>query len=418
MNASSTAPPPSCDPQIRGLAQEISGAPDTQVKRIVAKVDAMAVRGPADALIEPLRQRLRMLRPPRPLRFVRLMFDPLSPLIAPASPLLQGRYSIPRTALLPMAHMVRQRMGDDALEIEAEIAGRTNADIELIERLGHSLWPAAARILRQHTIPESWKTSGLREAMYRPLADTVATLMEKTVPLDILCSETANGLLPPGPERIAALLGDIAATKPVDLSMLLVLLVARLPVTIASIVALQVGPVARTIETALDHAADRILLQLTEDEGTEVLIAAGTLASAGATAARITTLLEQLEVGLRKPQRREQLRALRRRLGDSCKARFTLGLQEELLTPLQNLDSSSDPLAILNLETAARGLRVLAIEARVVGGGATYDFLLRKATETVKDNATRDRLTQVDEIRLVEILSGPDAALELDERHA
>jgi hypothetical protein len=53
------------------------------------------------------------------------------------------------------------------------------------------------------------------------------------------------------------------------------------------------------------------------------------------------------------------------------------------------------------------------LEARVVGSGATYDLLLRKATETTKDRAMRDRLTQVDQIRLVEVLAGPDAALEL-----
>ena len=53
------------------------------------------------------------------------------------------------------------------------------------------------------------------------------------------------------------------------------------------------------------------------------------------------------------------------------------------------------------------------MEARVVGSGATYDLLLRKAAETVKDSAMRDRLTHVDQIRLVELLAGPDAVLEL-----
>ena len=80
---------------------------------------------------------------------------------------------------------------------------------------------------------------------------------------------------------------------------------------------------------------------------------------------------------------------------------------------MQALSSSPDPSAIGDLETAARGLRTLGLEARVAGGGATYDLLLRKAAETVKDSAMRDRLTQVDQIRLVEVLAGPEAALEL-----
>ena len=194
--------------------------------------------------------------------------------------------------------------------------------------------------------------------------------------------------------------------------MLIALLLARAPASVASILTLRTGGMAKTIEAALDQAADRILLQLAQDDGTEVLIASGTLEGAGAMAARIAILLEQLG-GSRKPQRREQLQGLRRRLDDSCKARFTLGLQEELLTPLETLCASPDASVIRDLETAARGLRTLGLEARAVGSGATYDLLLRKAAETVKDTAMRDRLTNMDQIRLVEVLAGPDAALEL-----
>ena len=312
-----------------------------------------------------------------------------------------------------MALMVRQEMGRDALAIEAEAAGRTTADTALIERLGRSLWPVAARILEEAKIPDTWDKSGLGDVVYRPLADTVAALLGQAVPLDILCAETANGRLPPSPTGIGALLDHTAVTRPQDLPMLIALLLARAPASVTSILALRTGRMAKTIEAALDQAADRILSQLAQDEGTEALIASGTLEGAVGAAARIAVLLEQLGADSRKPQRREQLQALRRRLDDSCKARFTFGLQEELLKPLQSLCSSADPGAIRNLETAARGLRTLGLEARAVGSGATYDLLLRKAAETVKDIAMRDRLTPVDQIRLVEVLAGPDAALEL-----
>jgi hypothetical protein len=409
----STIPTPSRDPGIRDLTREIAGAPDLQITRIVATVDAIPVRGPADALIEPLRQRLKVLRPPRPLRFVRLLFDPLNALIVPPGRWRLGQNTIPRSALLPMAETVRQEMGQDAQAIEAEIVDRTNDDTGLVARLGRSLWPAAADILAGPTIPATWEMSGLGRAIYRPLADTVATLLGQAVTLDELCAETANGLLPPSPERIGVLLGHIASTRPTDLSMLIALLLNRLPAAAASIPTGQAGTAAKIIEKAFDLAANRILLQLGEDEGTEVLIAPGTLASAGAAAARIATLLEQLGTGPRNLPRREQLRALRHRLDDSCRARFTLGLQEELLTPLQNLDASPGPSAVQDLETAARGLRVLELEARAVGSGATYDFLLRKATETVRNSAVHERLTQVDKVRLVEVLAGPDAAQEM-----
>jgi hypothetical protein len=69
------------------------------------------------------------------------------------------------------------------------------------------------------------------------------------------------------------------------------------------------------------------------------------------------------------------------------------------------------PADIPALEAAARGLRVLETEGRVVGSGSTYDMLLDKAAEAIKDRSMQDRLSRVDQIRLVEILNGPEAAL-------
>ena len=111
------------------------------------------------------------------------------------------------------------------------------------------------------------------------------------------------------------------------------------------------------------------------------------------------------------PRQRDRMRAVRQRLEADCKARFASGLEEELLAPLQRLGIAPAPADIPALESAARGLRVLETEARVVGSGSTYDLLLGKAAEAIKDDAMRDRLSRSDQIRLVEILSGPDAAL-------
>ena len=135
------------DSEITALTQTIAGAPDPQIMRIVALVDSMMLRGPADLLIEPLRRRLRTLRPPRPLRLARLIFYPLDLLIVPASRWRPGQHAIPRSALMPMAEQVRLVKGPAVAAIEAEIDGFTTADIEVISRLGRSLWPEAAAIL-------------------------------------------------------------------------------------------------------------------------------------------------------------------------------------------------------------------------------------------------------------------------------
>ena len=67
--------------QLRRLHHGLSTAPDMQIAKVVAVVDALEVRGAADEMIEPLRPRLPQLRLPRPLRFSRLLFMPLDVLI-------------------------------------------------------------------------------------------------------------------------------------------------------------------------------------------------------------------------------------------------------------------------------------------------------------------------------------------------
>ena len=399
-------------PAIRALTRKIADAGDPRIMRIVATVDAMMLRGPADQLIAPLRQRLAALRPPHPLRFARLMFYPLDRLIVPPARWRPGQQAIPRTALLPLADHVRVAMGAAATAIEAEIAGRSSADTELIARLGRSLWPAAAGALADTAVPETWNTTELGVAAYRPLANIVAALLTEAATIDTLCAETATGLLPPSAEAVASLLGRVAKMNQAALPMMITLLLDRLPEAAALLPRAHEGQDAAAIQAAMDEAADLLLGQFDQPAGgTEARIATGTLADAGAAINRIATLLAHLETPAAKPKRRDRLRAVRQRLDAGCKARFASTLQDELLTPLQGPNTPLPPAEIAALEATARGLRVLETEARVVGSGSTYDLLLGKAAEAIKGSAMQDRLALVDQLRLVEILSGSDAAL-------
>jgi hypothetical protein len=411
MNKPDDAGIPGPNASIRALARDIAGARDPQIMRIVAMVDALIERGPADALIAPLRQRLRKLQPPRKLRFGRLLFHPLDPLIVPAARWRPGQTTIPRTALITMAEHVRLTMGSEADAIETRIAGHTGADADLIARLGKSLWPAAARILREARLPETWPTTGLGEAVYRPLADAAATLLDQAASLDGLCAGTANGLLPPRPEAIGAMLSNALAANPAALPMLITLLLVRLPAAASLLSPAHPGPAATAMQAAMDQAADCVLRQLDEEQGTDARIAPGTLADAGAAVGQIATLLAQLDTGALTPRRRAQLHAIRQRLDAGCRARFASGMQEELLMPLGHLGIPPGPAAIAKLESAARGLRVLQTEGRTVGSGATYDRLLTEAADAIKGDTMRDRLSLPDQLRLVEILAGSDAAL-------
>jgi hypothetical protein len=371
----------------------------------------MMHRGSADLLIEPLRQRLAVLRPPRPLRFGRLMFHPLDLLIVPPLRWRPAHLAIPRTALVPMAEHVHLTMGPKAAAIEAEIAGHTTADTDLISRLGRSLWPEAATILADAPMPRTWDATELGHINYRPLADAVATLLTDAAALDTLCSEAATGLLPPRPEAIAAMLGRVARVNEAVLPMMIAVLLDRLPEAADLLPAANAGQEAAAIHAAMDEATDLLLRQLDREEGTDTRIAVGTLAQAGAAASRVAALLKHLDTASLQPQRRQRVRAVRQRLEADCKARFASGLQDELLAPLQHVGASPAVTDILALEAAARGLRVLESEGRAVGSGSTYDLLLEKAAEAIKGDAMLDRLSRADQMRLVEILNGPDAAL-------
>lgn len=399
------------DAEIRALIKPIVGAPDPKIKRIVATVDALTQRGPVDLLIDPVRQRLARIRPPRPLRFGRLMFHPLDLLIVPAARWTHGQQAIPRTALMPMVHHVSLSMGTEATAIKAEIARRTTADVALISRLGLSLWPAAAAILADSGIPKGWASTQLGEPAYRPLAAAVATLLAEAATLDALHAEAATGSLPPRPDVVETILGRVARANKSALPMMLAMLLDCLPDAAALLPAAKKGPEAAAIYAAMDAATDLLLQQLDQEDITDMRIATGTLAEAGAAAGGIVALLKNLDKAGAKPQRRDQIRAVRQRLDADCKARFAWGLQDELLAPLQVPGIAPGSTDIPALEAAARGLRVLETEGRLIGSGAAYDQLLANAAETIKDNVMLDRLSQADQIRLVEILRGPEAAL-------
>jgi hypothetical protein len=399
------------DPAIRALRQELAQASNLQIMHIVATVDAMISRGPADQLVAPLRQRLIALRPPRPLRFGRLIFHPLDPLIVPAARWRFGQHTIPRTVLAPMAEHVRLTMGAAATAIEADISGHTDAEAGLIARLGKSLWPVAAQILSHSKTPASWDATELGDRTYRPLAAIVSTLLGESAVVDALCVETANGLLAPRAEAIDAILTRVATANLVTLPMMITLLLARLPQAAALLARFPVGPGGAALQAAMDQAADLLLRQLDDEDGVELRIATGSLADSGGAVKGIATLLQVLSTANAKPRRREKLRAVRDRLDAGCQARFASGLQDDLLMPLQRLRGSPDSATMSALETAARGLRVLETEARTIGGGATYDLLLEKAAAAIESGVMRDVLSPAERARLVEILAGSDAAL-------
>ncbi|HEY1931480.1 MAG TPA: hypothetical protein VGG99_05670 [Acetobacteraceae bacterium] len=407
---------------IRALNRELANAPEAQLARVVAVVDAMPQRGTADDLVASIRPRLARIRPVRPLRFTRLLFSPLEPLIVAAPRWRPGLPTIPRSVLQAMAATVRAALGAAADDIEMLIAGRGMHDLAAITDAGAQLWPRAADVLTQAPKPVGWSDTGLNEIVYPPMARRIGAVLAQLPTLHEMMAEADSGIVPPRLEPVCAMLQGVVAQCEDALPTMLALLLARLPQVTAMLptIASRLGPrTERVLQAAGDQAMEVLLQRMDGGSGDESPLAVASLAEAAGEARRFVTLLRELDVAAA-PERRQRLKTIRARLDASCRAQFAHGLASEFLTPLQRLEKASDDAAAARLETVARQLRELEAEARAIGGGASYDALLRQAASAV--TAADAGLDLADQVRLVEILSGPEAAMALlkaaDERAA
>lgn len=393
------------------LHKSLASAQDAQITQLVAMVDRLRDRGVIDDLVAPFRARLARLRPARPLRFSRLLFNPLDPLIVPAPRWRPESPCLPRTVLAPLAEVAHATMGAEAAQIDAIIAGRSTRDLPVIAQAGALLWPSAAQALLRSGVPSGWaRQTGLAQALFQHIAADVAAVLDQVLALQTLRAEAEIGV-PLRLQVLTTMLRQVNAARPGALGLLIALILARLP---------EAGPLLRkagsdiggmaavAVRAATDKAKSSLLDRLEAEGGTEALVVGTGLAEVGAEVRRIATLLQSMETGgAGSSQRVEQLR---RRLDVSCRTRFTTGLQNEFLRSLESLVGSPDDAAVMRLEEAARGLRELGMQGRRFGNAAVYDALLRQTTEAVKAIVPGGALSLADKVRLVEILAGPDEA--------
>ncbi len=159
-------PPSLLRHELIALRHGLAVASDRKVMHVIGVLDEMVAGAAADHLIDPVRPRLVKLRPARRLRFTRLLFMPLDPIIVPARHWQPGTPTIPRTVLEPLARTVRAALGPAAESIDAAIAGRTMRDAAAVARAGGLLWPLAAGILADPPPPIGWAETGLKQGAY------------------------------------------------------------------------------------------------------------------------------------------------------------------------------------------------------------------------------------------------------------
>ncbi len=401
--------------ELRELRRTLSSITDARLIQVVALIDRMVERGTADELIGPFRTRLGQIRPPRPLRFTRLLFLPLDPVIVSAPRFRAGTPTVPRTALPSFANVVRAALGGRVHEIEADLAGRAAEDTDTVQQVGDVLWPEAATILARAPRPPGWVDAGLPAVLHESLARGISAVLQQAATLHVIVADVAAGL-PIDIGVVDAILTKAVANGPAAWGFVLAVLLGRMPD--ADAVLRQTSAWATrhsdaALHAAMDLVSETQLARLESDDGFSAEMSAFNLAEAGIQVRRVLGLLDGLDVETTPAPRRARLEAIRSRLDTSCRSRFANSLAGEFLAPLHELRQAPEPGAPQRLEESARQLRALETEARRLGSAPTYDALLRETAVVVRSLAPDAGLTLAEKVRLIEILAGPDEALAL-----
>ena len=164
-------------PAVRALRHDLSVADDRKIKRVIAMLDDVADPKVNQALLDPLRVRLASLNLVRPLRFTRLLFLPLDPVIVAPRDWQPDEPSGAAKRSGASAQIVRDGLGVEAIFIDKTIAGRKTDAIQAIALAGEALWPRAAEVLAAAAPPEDWAESGLPIKAFQPLTRAIAAVL-------------------------------------------------------------------------------------------------------------------------------------------------------------------------------------------------------------------------------------------------
>ncbi len=389
---------------LRTVARALRDAPAARVREAVAMIDALAERGAADALIAPLRGRLRQLGIPRRLGFVRLLFLPLDPVIRDPAGWRAEQAAVPRSALAPLGAAVQAALAEQAGAIRAGIAAGVPGS-DLVDRFGPPLWTAGAEVLRAlpaaAAAPPGWEDTGLPQVCLAPIATGCACVLGAETALRAAIDR------PDGPAVMARVLAACAAAGPDGRALLTAVLLARCaaPAGLLALLARAAAAGGPGAHAAVDRALTAVFERLEREAG------AGLSATAADQAAG---LLAAVANGA-SPRQQALAQATQLRLDATCRARLEAELAAQVLAPLRELqgEAGAGAAAVTGIEHSARALAGYAAAARQLGNADRYDRLLRDAAAAVRAPAGAPALTPIDRVRMVEILAGPEAALAL-----
>jgi len=403
-------------PEVRALGADLQQADDAKVLRVTAMLDRAPVTSVTQAILDPLRPRLAVLRPARPLRFARLLFLPVDPLIVPARVWRAGDPSMSRGAMIALSATVHAGLGELAREIDQMLADRHSNECDIVERAGNRLWPAAAAFLSTTPVPPplKWEESGLPIAVYPAIAKSFAIVLDRACRFHQLLRDIEIGALDPDENSVRDLLRDLPEHPPEGGAMVMRLILEQIPhsapILRRMITMSQDANQQRVLQVSLDRGMEQMFVRMEDEAGLAKELGQASVEGAGQEVRRLANLLDDLDNDPAMRRHKPRLKAIRDRVDATCQARFADGVASGLVTPLA---AASVPVAgsmQTSLEGRARALRVFEIAARSIGGGAKYDAMLDQAARAVEAAGGSGALTQGRMVRLVEILLGPEAA--------
>jgi hypothetical protein len=402
---------------------------DKKLLQTVALIDRLPERGAVDDFLEPLRPRLQRLRPPRPLTLKRVLTYPLEELLVPASAWRPGSLRLSRD-LLGTVHALALAGLDDSRRaaLEGAVAGHGMQDKAVILGVGKVLWPAAAEALEAALVVDA-AADGKGRIRRQQLA-LAAELLRIGVPLAAvflgLPAKPVRRVDDDQLRRMARLLNALEAQGGRGLALGSEALGRRLGDAAVLLEVLQCagdGERSAVRVAAAAEAGRRVVAELAD--AADELRGAGRLpavALAEAAAQLVGTLSALGSASADLPVDRGALKQIERKAAKAVEGHLLNVVNGELLVGFETLarePADLDDAAVAAVEAIARAARRLGAAGRQLGQGGQVDLVFKSALETFRRRlgepgaAGTDGHGLMDQLRIVEIVFGADAAAEL-----
>jgi len=389
------------------ISKRTSMASDSVLQQVVAVLEAVPSRAMLDPIIETARPRLKLLRPPRPITFARILFLPFDGAVVPLKEWSMGSAKLPRPALMPISEAIQTAMGPEAEKISANLGGRNFFDVLQVDSQGRTLWAEAARLAPTLSFPKGLPAAGLDAAQSRQLLELAAGIWRHA---DGIWEAKLACFSGPSSELVAAALKGPAEEGEAVFSIALLSLLdrAQSPGSVLATAA-RLSPIASNI-------ADQKLREL-QNAPLPILPAEDPVRAAHI-AAEYVALLKELEsiLSSRSEARQAVITPLLEKIGEAIKEVTQQIIQRQFLPALNEPNAKRRAAVVLNIEILARALGRLEEAGRRAGRFEAFDKL--QVSHAVKlrsilNGLDGGGLQRHDVIRIADILLGAEKAMEL-----